>query len=176
MEQVNQEAVTRERGEKLLTGWQHGLRTLQNGHFMAAGYYGFIAKALGVPVVIGSSLVSSAVFSTLGESEYDQKLKMTAGIISIAVTIFSSLQTFLGFAERSTHHKQAAVGYGSLRTESQVLLVGLGELSVLPSKLDSIRSRWSKLDEDAPTLKESFVTKAKKKCERDDVKKPILFS
>ena len=159
------------RGETLLNMWYRSLRTLQNGHFMASAYYGWVAKALGVPVVIGSSVVSSAVFSTLSEADGDNRIKMVAGGISIFVTVFSSLQTFLGFAERATHHKQAAIGYGSLRTESQVMLVDIGDISTLQTRLDSIRNRWSKLDEDAPTLKESFVVKAKKKCEREDAKK-----
>jgi hypothetical protein len=53
-----------EKKEDLLEGWHKGLRILQTGNFMASTYYGKLGKRFGIPVVITTSIVSSAIFAT----------------------------------------------------------------------------------------------------------------
>lgn len=141
-----------EKKEELLKGWHKGLRILQIGSFTASTYYGKLGKRFGVPVVITTSIVSSAIFATIGESQHSEIL-LAAGFVSILATVLSSLQTFLGYSERSSSHKEAAVGYGELRTEVQVLLASdLPNVTDLEARIESIRTRWSALDKVSPTL------------------------
>ena len=83
--------------EDLLEGWHKGLRILQIGNFEASTYYGKLGKRFGVPVVITTSIVSSAIFATMGDSQYSA-IQLAAGLVSILATLLSSLQTFLGYA------------------------------------------------------------------------------
>jgi hypothetical protein len=152
--------------EELLIGWHFALQTLQRGNFDAATYYGKLGKRFGVPVVIASSVVSSAIFATLGKSEY-ASIQIAAGLISLTATVLSALQTFLNYSERSSGHKNAAVGYGDLRTEVQVLMAtDLSAIADLDKKIDSIRTRWNALDKSSPTLP-AWIYAAAEKAVRD---------
>lgn len=153
---------TNEKKEDLLKGWHKGLRILQKGNFIASTYYGKLGKRFGVPVVITTSIVSSTIFATIGESEYSG-IQLVAGFVSILATVLSSLQTFLGYSERSSSHKEAAVGYGELRTEVQLLLASdLPHVTDLEARIESIRSRWSALDKGSPTLPDWIYADAAK--------------
>ncbi|MBN1928562.1 MAG: SLATT domain-containing protein [Chlorobiaceae bacterium] len=138
--------------QQLLEKWLTGLRILQKGNFLASTHYGKCGKMFGIPVVIMTSIVSSTIFATLGNNP-NQNIQIAAGLVSIGATVLSSLQTFLGYADRASSHKEAAVGYGELRTEVQVLLASsLPEIDDLDARIDSIRTRWSALDKASPTL------------------------
>lgn len=153
---MNTSAATIQKKEEILKGWLRGLRILQKGNFTAATYYGKLGKRFGVPVVITTSIVSSAIFATLGNSQC-REIQIIAGFISILATILASLQTFLGYAERSSSHKEAAVGYGELRTETQILLTcDLAAVPNLDERIESIRTRWNALDKSSPTLPASI--------------------
>jgi len=157
------------KGEHLLQKWHKGLRLLQVGNFRAATYYSKLGKRFGVFVVIITSVVSSAIFGTLGESEY-KGLQLVAGLISVLGTVLSSLQTFLGYSERSASHKEAAVGYGELRTEVEMLLASdLTAISNWDKRVDSIRIRWLDVDKGAPTLPSRILADMKKEMGDDSL-------
>jgi len=153
---------TSEKKEDLLKSWHKGLRILQIGNFAASTYYAKLGKRFGVPVVITTSVVSSAIFATMGDSQHAQ-IQLAAGFVSLLATVLSSLQTFLGYSERSSSHKEAAVGYGELRTEVQVLLASdLPKVADLEARIESIRTRWSALDKGSPTLPDWIYADAAK--------------
>lgn len=153
-------AGTTHKKEVMLKEWHKGLRILQAGNFAASTYFGKLGKRFGIPVVITTTVVSSAIFGTLGESEHE-RIQIAAGFVSILATVLSSLQTFLGYSERSSGHKEAAVGYGELRTEVEVLLSSdLPGVSNLDERIESIRSRWSALDRNSPTLPKRIYAEA----------------
>lgn len=153
---------TSEKKEDLLRTWHKGLRILQIGNFTASTYYGKLGKRFGFFVVIATSAVSSTVFATIGSSQNTQ-IQFAAGVISLVATVLSALQTFLGYAERASSHKEAAVGYGELRTEVQVLLASdLPKVADLETRIESIRSRWSALDKGSPTLPDRIYADAAK--------------
>ncbi|NTU57576.1 MAG: SLATT domain-containing protein [Chlorobiaceae bacterium] len=152
---------TSDRKIDLLERWHNGLRILQKGNFMASTHYGKCGKLFGIPVVIITSIVSSAIFATIGKSA-DSAIQLTAGFISILATVLSSLQTFLGYSERASSHKEAAVGYGTLRTEVQVLLANdLSKVNNLDDRIESIRTRWNALDKSSPTLPQWIFANAR---------------
>lgn len=164
---MNATTESTQKKEILLNGWHKGLRILQIGNFNASTYYGKIGKRFGIPVVIITSVVSSAIFATLGESQH-REIQIVAGFVSILATVLSSLQTFLGYSELSSSHKEAAVGYGELRTEIQILLASdLPNVSNLDERIDSIRTRWSGLDKGSPTLPKKIYAEAAKAVGND---------
>lgn len=151
---------------ELLEGWHKGLRVLQRGNFAASTHYGKIGKRFGVPVVISTSVVSSSIFATIGDSAHAE-IQLLAGAISLLATVLSSLQTFLGYSERSSWHKEAAAGYGELRTEVQVLLASdLAAISDLDSRIESIRARWNALDKISPTIPRGIYEETAKAIEQ----------
>jgi hypothetical protein len=146
----NDESIKKK--EDLLKNWLTGLRTLNKGNFVAATYFQKVHRVFGVPVMIATSVVGSAIFATLGKSG-ESAIQISAGIMSLAATVLSSLQTFLGYAERSSQHKSAAVKYGEVRTEVQWLLAhDLQKVADLDKKIETIRARWNNVDAEAPTL------------------------
>ena len=153
--------------EALLKDWHTGLRLLQIGNFRASSYYAKVGKRFGIPVVITTTIVSSAIFASLGESDH-KVLQLIAGFVSILSTILSSLQTFLGYSERSSSHKEAAAGYGELRTEVQVLLsLDLVAVTNLDARIEGIRTRWNALDKGSPPLPDWVRAEASKTAEAE---------
>ena len=155
-------AETIQKKAALLADWHRALRVLQVGNFLAATHFGRVGKRLGVPVVIATSAVSSAIFATLGDSEY-RGVQLGAGFLSLLATVLSSLQTFLGYGERAAAHKEAAVGYGELRTQVQLLLTNdLAAVADLDDRMESLRTRWNAQDAGAPTLPGWLLAAAEK--------------
>ena len=135
---------------EMLDGWHKGLRTLSRANFSMASRYGWWNALVGACVVVFSGAAGSTVLANLGKS--DPELQLKIGLVSIVATILASLQTFFKFSELSNRHKAAAVKYGGLRTEVQVLLASdLPKVADLDQKIESIRTRWQSIDQEAPT-------------------------
>jgi hypothetical protein len=135
----------------LVTQWLHGLSLLHREHFAAAKACEQKNIYLGIPVIVLSAIVGSAVFASI-QSASTTNTKIIVGTLSIAAAIFSGLQTFLKFSERAERHKITATKYGMLRRELEqaIALASDG----VPEKvfLDALRVRWDSLDEESPTL------------------------
>jgi hypothetical protein len=138
--------------QELLESWHMGLRVLHRGNFMAAKHYSRLNILLGVPVVMVTSIAGSTMFATSGESDA-LALQYAAGALAILATVLSSLQTFLSYGEQAAKHKEAAVKYGTLRTELQVMLTSdIAALPDLDARIESLRVRWAGIDAESPTL------------------------
>ena len=81
-----------------------------------------VHNALGIPVVVLSTVVGTTIFSSLGGSP-DSTLVIVAGLVSLLAGSLAALQTFLGSAHRAEKHRAAAAGYGELKRELDVLAV-----------------------------------------------------
>lgn len=150
---------------KLLHEWNKMLTTLTWGHFNAAKYYGSMNQRFGVPVVIVTSIVGSAVFASIGSTDL-KPIQIGAGLLSLAATVLASLQTFLGYGNRATAHKEAAGKYEDLREDVRLLQArDLTKITDLDAKLEAIKQRLCALDKDAPTIPPKIYEEAQKKSE-----------
>lgn len=100
----------------LVAQWLNGLSLLHREHFTAAKACEQKNIYLGIPVIVLSTIVGSAVFASI-QSTSTTNIKIVVGALSITAAILSGLQTFLKFSERAQRHKITATKYGVLRRE-----------------------------------------------------------
>ena len=86
-----------ERKRSLLGQWLIGLRILHLGNFYASKHCTRLNQLFGIPVVITTGIVGSAIFASIGKTQ-----NHTLQICAISATVLASLQTFLGYANRAS--------------------------------------------------------------------------
>lgn len=134
-----------------LRNWQRGLRINHIAHHRAAARDAKLGLALGVTVVVLSTIVGTAIFTTLNQSP-GTAAKTIAGLLSVTAAVFGALQTFLGFPQRQAAHHEAAVKYGALRREIESVLGLPYNEQALRQLLPDLRLRWDEIDADAPAV------------------------
>src|SRR5207248_2656116 len=83
--------------------------------------------ALGVPVVILSTIVGTSVFASLGQ-RVAPWAQITVGLVSVLATVLAALQTFLRFSDQAEQNRTASVGYATLRRDIEVAQLRLKTL------------------------------------------------
>jgi hypothetical protein len=138
--------------DTLLTEWLARARRIQTAHYEAASSLDRWHYAVGLPLVLLSTLVGTSIFATL-ETNPNLWVKIGVALASVVAAILAAIQTFLRLAERSEKHKMAGVRYGSIKREieqaSTFPFQGVDDLKVF---IESLRVRWDKLVEESPTI------------------------
>jgi hypothetical protein len=94
-------------------------RIQSRAHYLAADHYDKLAQFVGVPVIILTAVVGTAIFATL-ESNPDLGWKIATGCVSVFAAVLSALQTYFNFAGRAEKHRAAGPRYSALRRELAV--------------------------------------------------------
>ena len=94
--------------EALLEDWRRRVYAAQSAHYASADRFRMLNYIVGVPAVIFSSVVGTALFAGL---EKDSPRTWLVASTSILAAVLGALQTFLRFAERATLHATAADWY-----------------------------------------------------------------
>ncbi|MBB6600329.1 SLATT domain-containing protein [Luteimonas sp. MC1825] len=150
---------------ELFEKWLKGVRLAHIAHSKAAANDARRHKAFGIPVVIVTTIVGTAVFSSLGEPP-ERGWTIVAGVLSVAAAILSGLQTFLGYAASAERHRVSALKYGTLRRELEQFLEDPPQIpGALTQFADEFRSRWDAVDELAPPLPQKMYRKAEQQLE-----------
>lgn len=139
--------------ERLLVDWRRRAAAAATAHYRLAYRCRRRNVALGVPVVVLSSVVGTSLFATLNEASVDSDVRLVIGVVSVAAAVLASLQTFLRFAERAERHVIAADWYSAVRR-------GVDEALALPpvarkppaEYLPTIRKEMSKIGQQAPEI------------------------
>jgi len=82
--------------EALLEDWHHRVYAAQSAHYASADRFRTLNYVVGVPAVIFSSVVGTALFAGL---EKDSPRTWLVASTSILAAVLGALQTFLRFAE-----------------------------------------------------------------------------
>jgi hypothetical protein len=156
--------------EQLLHDWRNRAYAAQSAYYVMAGRYRRWNYQLGIPVVILSGLVGTAIFADWQTSmAYGQWL---IGSVSILAAVLSSLQTFLRLADSAADHGAAAAWYSAIRRDTEQLLALPREYRGNPkSALDGIRQEMNKVGQKAPPLSEKLWADF---AQRFGVKEPPL--
>ena len=134
--------------EQLLHEWHKRVYAAQTAYYEVAERFSRRNYQLGIPVVIVSSLVGTAVFSDVGN-------KWLVGSISILAAVMASLQTFLKFGENATLHGAAADWFAAIRRDIEETLALPRDQRGKPKEcLDSIRQEMNKAGQKSPELSE----------------------
>jgi hypothetical protein len=138
--------------ELLLQDWRRRVYAAQAAYYQEAERLRRRNYQLGIPVVIVSSMVGTAVFVDWGEVA---AYKWLVGSVSIVAAILASLQTFLKLGESATLHGSAADWFAAIRRDIEETLALPLDLRGNPKdRLDSIRHEMNKAGQKAPELSE----------------------
>jgi hypothetical protein len=139
-----------EQVEALLEDWRRRVYAAQSAHYASADRFRMLNYLVGVPAVVFSSVVGTALFAGL---EKDSARTWLIASISILAAVLGALQTFLRFAERATLHASAADWYSAIRRDIEEILHLPVEVRGTPKdRLDEVRKEMNRVAQDSPEL------------------------
>ena len=106
----------------LLGTWYKRAEACHKCHFLASHRYSRYNYMIGIPTILFTTVVATSVFASLSTESRSVIAVVVIGFVSIVAAILSSLQTFLGFAERADRHRDAGVKYGTIGRTMELLL------------------------------------------------------
>jgi hypothetical protein len=106
--------------KRVLDDWYNRVSITQRAHYLSADHFGRKKYGLGIPAIILSTLVGTAVFASL-QKQPELWLQIAIGLASVLAAVLAGLQTFLGYTERAEKHRIAGAKYGALGRELEVL-------------------------------------------------------
>jgi hypothetical protein len=110
---------------------------------------------LGIPVVILSGLVGTAIFADLQHTV--KHGSWVIGTVSLLAGVLSGLQTYLRLSDNAVFHGTAAAWYSAIRRDIEQFLALPVESRGNPKlALDTIRQEMNKVGQKAPPLGEKL--------------------
>jgi hypothetical protein len=117
-------------------------------HYDAAERFARRNIYLGGPVTIATTIVATATFATLAQSQMNVAIVLMTGSLSIGAAVLSGLQTFLRYADLSGEHRRAAGAFGTVKRSLDLFALefkqsadraaALKALGIIVAKIDSI--------------------------------------
>lgn len=143
--------------QQILEEWYKRVSVTQLAHYRSASHFGRRNYWLGIPSVILATVVGTTVFATLAKTP-DVLTQIAVGIASVTAAVLTSLQTFLGYSERSEKHRLAGAKYGALGREMEILRAKGDEVG--SSDLEKIGECLKSLAIESPNNPETIYRKA----------------
>lgn len=150
---------------ELIDQYRNGLHLLNECHHMAAKRYDRLARLLGGAVVLLTAVVGTTVFQGL-ENDSDRTIQTAAGVASVVASALAAIQTFLRYPSLAEKHRTAAIRYGIIRRDLEIVRAFQSEDSRLQEALIDIKTRWSEIDEIAPSLPQGLLRRAPRRLRR----------
>lgn len=140
----------------LVQEWFRRARRNQRIHYQCAEHFNKKNKLLGIPAIVISTLVGSAVFASI-EHEASGAMKIVLGLLSIGAAVLASLQTFLSYSERAERHRITSARYASVRRQLE-LLAGNEYLpsSEIDNRLVAVQQALDSCAESAPHVPQAI--------------------
>ena len=141
----------------LLDEWAARVTAAQHAHYHLMSKLRRRNLALGIPVVILSAIVGTALFATVATSSARAPawVRLLAGCISVLAAILAGVQTFLKFAERSQQHGLAADWLAAVRRDIDLIRATPETERGDPKKvLGDLRKEINKIAQNAPGIGE----------------------
>ena len=96
-------------------------------HYHAGARYARLHWNLGVPNVLLSAVVATAVFGTIQEAAHAEPTvsgaRIATGVAAVLAAGLTAVSTFLNYSDRSEKDKAAGARYGSVRRQLDVLVL-----------------------------------------------------
>jgi len=132
---------------QVLNEWYERVAVTQRAHYLSADHFGARKYWLGVPAVVLSTLVGTSVFATV-QKQPELWLQISVGLASVVAALLTSLQTFLGYAERAEKHRIAGAKYGALGRELEQMRATGAETT--PEQITEVRKLLDDLAVESP--------------------------
>ena len=153
---------------ELLEDWHKRVYAAQSAHYASADLFRRLNYFVGVPAVVFSSIVGTAIFAGL---EKDSPRALLVASASIVAAVLAGLQTFLRFPERASEHATAADWYSAVRRDiEETLHLPVEYRGTAKECLEKIRKEMNRAAQDAPELSVRFW---KREARRFGVKEPL---
>jgi hypothetical protein len=148
----------------LVTDWFRRVRESQKVNYE----YGSILVRrnfyLGIPAVILSTIVGTAVFTSLSETATKPAVKIVVGLLSLVSAVLATLQTFLNLSDRAAKHKYAGARYGAIRRRLELLKTMPPTTSDdLQKELASIKNEMDEIAAESPSVPSAMKDRIDKK-------------
>ena len=136
--------------EQLLDNWHKRVYAAQSAHYASADVFRLLNYVVGIPAVVFSSIVGTAVFVGL---EHDSPRTLIVAGASILAAVLAGLQTFLRFPERASRHATAADWYSAIRRDiEEILHLPVEDRGTPKDCLDEVRKEMNRAAQDSPEL------------------------
>jgi hypothetical protein len=137
----------------LLRHWRFRVHRVQRGHYLAGRRYDRMHLSLGIPAVVLSAIVGSAVFSSLAAPHTAIGWTIAVGLFSIMSLVLTALQTFLKYSELAERHKIAGARFADLKHRIEMVAVFQSQdREAVRKELETIEGLWAKVREESPNL------------------------
>jgi hypothetical protein len=147
----------------LITDWFRRARESQRTHYVCSTRSGHWNYILGIPAIILSAIVGTAIFASLSENNPAAWIKILAGCISVLAAVLASLQTFLKYSELADAHREAGAKYGAIRRTLELLkTLPPATNNELKGTLDQIKAEMDRLAAEAPAVSSGMKAKIDK--------------
>jgi hypothetical protein len=137
---------------ELLRGWLLHAHKGRSRHDFAARRFEGRKSSLGVPTIILSTIVGTALFASLGKN-VAVWAQVTVGFLSVAAAVLSALQTFFDYPARAERHRVTGVRYKTvIRELERVLSEPDTARRHEPAWVEEVRQRLDTLEAEAPVV------------------------
>jgi hypothetical protein len=130
--------------------YRHLVINKDNANWAMAQRFERRHRVLGVPVILTTTAVSTAIFGTL-EAQTALGWRVATGLVSLAAAVLAALQTFFDYSGLAQQHQVSAKGYSKLRRQLELFELrhcseptsrdaALQELNDLVQQLDELEA------------------------------------
>ena len=143
--------------EQLLATWHRRMDACQHAYYLEAERYKRWHFWLGIPAVIFSRVVGTAVFATLESQSVGIPARVIVALVSIAAAVLAGLQTFLRLSETAAAHAHAGDWYAAIKRDiEQLRALRRDERGHAKTCTDTLRKEMNKVGQKSPELRESL--------------------
>jgi len=144
--------------EALLRDWQRRSTVAEHAFYSKAERLRVWNYLLGIPVVIVTGVVGTAVFASLGKSTtVSGHAKLAIGAVTILAAVLAGIQTFTKLGEAAQQNGIAGDWYASIRRDLEEVLSLPLALRDPPKKVvDETRKEMNKASQKSPELGERW--------------------
>ncbi|HKQ08226.1 MAG TPA: SLATT domain-containing protein [Blastocatellia bacterium] len=165
------EEITSATSDLLLADWFRRVRESQHMHYDASHYFSRLHYYLGIPTMILTSLVGTAVFASLDKQSVGD-IKILVGLVSILASVLATLQTFLGLSERAERHRVTAASYSAIRRQLEMIKTFQPEeKEKLIQTLTDIRDQMDSLAKSSPEVPQKIRDRTYIELKRNEHKR-----
>lgn len=98
-------------------------RILARGHYLKGKKCQINNRIVGLLAVVSSTIVGTSTFSAIIQGNPERLIQIIAVFFSLSAAVFSSLQTFLRFAEQAEKHYAAGANFAALSKQFDLFLL-----------------------------------------------------
>jgi hypothetical protein len=139
--------------DEILEDWRLRAWASQTAHYRVAQTLRGRNYALGLPVVILTTVVGTSIFASLTENDLHIAARIFVGAISVLAAILAGIQTFFGFQQRADQHVLAADWYAAIRRKVEQIQALPYELRGDPREsLDGVRKEMNHVGSQFPEI------------------------